>query len=166
MMPYRYQYCGMDAAATEDRTPLSDLVAEEIRVMMIRRRTTGRKLARTLGVSPSWLSYRLTGVQEIGLNDLDRIAAALGVSIRDLLPVASSERPNTTTPQYGNLTESMRIPAQRQPHPNDGGSHRPFGGGNTRTRPLVDINRLVEPNRKVDVSPDRMIPFDPSPPNV
>lgn len=64
----------------------SDLVAEEIRSLMGRQRMTGRALAEALGVSPSWVSYRLTGVTDIDVNDLQRIADALGVEAGDLLP--------------------------------------------------------------------------------
>jgi transcriptional regulator with XRE-family HTH domain len=65
---------------------MSGRVAEEIRALLGRRRMTGRELARRLGVSPSWVSYRLTGTQPIDLNDLDAIAEVLKVSIVDLLP--------------------------------------------------------------------------------
>jgi transcriptional regulator with XRE-family HTH domain len=61
-------------------------VAEEIRAMMARRRMTGAGLARTLGVSEAWVSYRLSGKQAIDLNDLERIADVLGVAPQDLLP--------------------------------------------------------------------------------
>jgi transcriptional regulator with XRE-family HTH domain len=54
--------------------------------MMARRRITGARLARELGVSPAWISYRLTGVQPIDLNDLAAIAGVLKVSIIDLIP--------------------------------------------------------------------------------
>lgn len=57
--------------------------------MLTRRRVSGRKLAEQLGVSPSWISYRLTGAQPIDLNDLERIAAALNVEVVDLLPRAT-----------------------------------------------------------------------------
>lgn len=65
---------------------LSNRVSEEIRAMMARRRMSGRELARRLGVSPAWVSYRLTNSQPIDLNDLQRVAAALEVEIEDLLP--------------------------------------------------------------------------------
>jgi len=53
---------------------------------MTRRRISGRQLAKELNVSPSWVSYRLSGAQPIDLNDLERIAKALGVSVQSLLP--------------------------------------------------------------------------------
>lgn len=74
------------------RADLSDRVAEEIRSWMGRRRISGAALARALGVSPAWVSYRLSGVQEIGLNDLQRIAAVLDVEAVDLMPRSSEGR--------------------------------------------------------------------------
>jgi transcriptional regulator with XRE-family HTH domain len=61
-------------------------VAEEIRAMMARRRVSGAALAAELGVSPAWVSYRLSGKQAIDLNDLERIAAVLQAEVSDLLP--------------------------------------------------------------------------------
>lgn len=68
------------------RATLSELVAEEIRALLARRRMSGRALATQLGVSPSWVSYRLTGTQPIDLNDLQRIAAALDIDAIALMP--------------------------------------------------------------------------------
>jgi DNA-binding Xre family transcriptional regulator len=75
----------MTVTGVDERT-LSDKVAEEIRAMMARKRVNGTELARRLGVSKMWVSDRLRGNQEIGLNDLDRIAAVLGVTVADLMP--------------------------------------------------------------------------------
>jgi len=83
--------------ATRTDYSLSDSVAEEIRAMLARRRISGRKLAEQLGVSSAWVSYRLTGSQEIGLNALQRIAEVLDVAVTDLLP---TQRSGSTTPRY------------------------------------------------------------------
>jgi transcriptional regulator with XRE-family HTH domain len=72
--------------ANERTATLSALVAEEIRALMARRRMSGRQLAGQLGVSPSWVSYRLTGTQPIDVNDLALIAKALEVGVHELLP--------------------------------------------------------------------------------
>jgi len=72
--------------ASERAATLSQMIAEEIRALMARRRMSGRQLAGKLGVSPSWVSYRLTGAQPIDVNDLSGIAKALGVGVHDLLP--------------------------------------------------------------------------------
>lgn len=76
----------MSIDVTESGTPLTERVAEEIRGWMGRRRLSQAALARQLGVSKMWVSYRLSGTQPIDLNDLDRIARALGVAVADLLP--------------------------------------------------------------------------------
>jgi transcriptional regulator with XRE-family HTH domain len=75
-----------------NRTPrklkgsLSDAVAEEIRVLLTRRLMTQRELADQLGMSLQALNYRLTGTQELGLNEVAAIAKALGVDPLDLMP--------------------------------------------------------------------------------
>lgn len=71
---------------------LSERVAEEIRVVMLRRRITGAQLAARLNVSPAWVSYRLSGKQAIDLNDLEAIARILAVSVQSLLPNDPAER--------------------------------------------------------------------------
>lgn len=83
------------------------LVAEEIRALMGRRRMTGRELARRLHVSPSWVSYRLTGSQPIDVNDLMLIARELGVTMATLLPREQRE----PTPTYG----QPGVPPRLQP---------------------------------------------------
>jgi len=86
--------------ANERAATLSQMIAEEIRALMARRRMSGRQLAGQLGVSPSWVSYRLTGAQPIDVNDLSGIAKALGVGVHDLLPppekAAEAAGPSTT----------------------------------------------------------------------
>jgi transcriptional regulator with XRE-family HTH domain len=84
---------------------LTERVAEEIRVLMLRRGVQGGELARTLGVSAAWVSYRLTGKQPIDLNDLERIANVLEVQPLDLLRAAV---------EGITLREPSRPP--RQPH--------------------------------------------------
>lgn len=97
--------------AQERTATLSDLVAEEIRALLARRRMSGRQLANALGVSPSWVSYRLTGTQPIDLNDLERIATVLNVPAERLMPQAgrSVVRPG------GGLTQT--IVSANLPHP-------------------------------------------------
>jgi transcriptional regulator with XRE-family HTH domain len=65
---------------------LSDRAAEEIRAALARRRISGSELARRIGVSHTWVTNRLAGHREIGLNDLQRIADALDAQVTDLLP--------------------------------------------------------------------------------
>lgn len=85
----------------------SDLVANEIRALLAGRRLTHQWLAEALGVSKSWVSYRLTGKQAIDINDMHRVADALGVDVLRLFPspdAASSaafptQQPTTTDPR-------------------------------------------------------------------
>jgi transcriptional regulator with XRE-family HTH domain len=88
---------------SDSRSTLSDKTAEELRALLARRRLSGRDLARRLDVSPSWVSYRLTGTTEIGLNDLERIADALDVEVAELLPLADQ-------PAEQVLTRRRRLP--------------------------------------------------------
>lgn len=107
----------MDNNATATAT-LSAQVAEEVRALMARRRVSGRRLAELLDVSPSWVSYRMTGVTPIGLDDLQRIAEVLGVDVVDLLPprgsregrtvVVSGSRAGQTTVSYPPVTVQPR----------------------------------------------------------
>lgn len=86
----------MGTDLTQDmRLSLSAQVAEEIRVVMTRRRVKQSDLARTLGKSEQWVSVRLRGVQPIDLNDLQLIAAALDVEVAELLPRPTEGRLTT-----------------------------------------------------------------------
>lgn len=106
-----------------DNQALSARVAEEIRVLLTRRRMSGRKLAEALGVSQSAMSARLTGVTPIDLNDLEKIAAILNVEVLDLLPrgvegrtvVVSGEPRRSTT--VANHTRPKRPPLTGHPKP-------------------------------------------------
>lgn len=104
---------------------LTQLVADEIRVAMTRQRVSGRDLAKKLNVSPSWVSYRLSGRQPIDLNDLFRISKALGVSLHQLLPspevVAGASDPSATV-AYLSLTSRF---AETNVRPRD---TRPISG--------------------------------------
>lgn len=111
----------MDTDVQRTEMDMTGRVAEEIRALLARRRMSGRELARHLGVSPSWVSYRLTGTQPIDLNDLDTIARVLQVEIVDLLPrdrrtptltFAIDSPPTVTgvTPHPRNRVVSARLP--------------------------------------------------------
>lgn len=123
--------------ANERTATLSALVAEEVRALMARRRMSGRQLAAQLGVSPSWVSYRLTGTQPIDVNDLHLIATALGVGVHELLPppdVAAQAVAPEAIPRYSQEAEQA---ATHTPRPRDNrppghpGSATPTPGGRT-----------------------------------
>lgn len=109
-------------AVNEPRTQtrLADLVAEELRALLARRRISGRQLARELGESPSWVNFRLTGHTAIGLNDLQRIAEVLQVTPTDLLPSKPSDGHGRVTAAYrprSPRTPVALITGHGQPHP-------------------------------------------------
>jgi transcriptional regulator with XRE-family HTH domain len=84
----------MSIDVTRARTnSLAEQVAEEIRVLLARRRIKQSHLARELGVNDQWVSVRLRGVTPLDLLDLERIAAVLGVPVTELLPRSAAETP-------------------------------------------------------------------------
>lgn len=72
--------------ATRTAPSLSEAVAKEIRVLLVRRDMKQTELAARLGVTDMWLSRRLRGNLALDLNDLDRIATIFNVQVTDLLP--------------------------------------------------------------------------------
>lgn len=134
------------------RADLSDRVAEEIRSWMGRRRISGAALARALGVSPAWVSYRLTGTQPIDLNDLQRIAAVLSVEAADLLPRSTEGRVLKTV---GQQTEEQGAPIKfsqstptKRPRLTGQGPHdhtSPSLVRTARTRPALTHNAPTRP---------------------
>lgn len=70
---------------------LSGRVATEIRRRLGELSQSQASLAAEMGRAPMWVSDRLSGKTEITLNDLERFADALGVTIADLLPRGERE---------------------------------------------------------------------------
>lgn len=68
------------------KTQLRHGVAEEVRVLLARRRLSAAKLAQQLGWSQPYMARRMAGTQPFDVDDLEAIADALGVGIVDLLP--------------------------------------------------------------------------------
>lgn len=121
---------------------LTDLVAEEVRAIMGRRRKTGAALARQLGVSQMWVSDRLRGVQPFDLGDLERIAGVLEVEVADLLPRSVRQ----------SMHDNHRYPS-RADRPSD---NRPAGGPRTGEAPRVGHRRsrhLIHPSA-VPIEPE------------
>ncbi|HEY3435956.1 MAG TPA: helix-turn-helix transcriptional regulator [Solirubrobacterales bacterium] len=65
--------------------PLTELVAEQVRAEMARRRISGTQLGAKIGKPPRYISRRLTGVVAFDTEDLAAISEALGVDVRDLM---------------------------------------------------------------------------------
>lgn len=102
-------------------------VAAEIRAQIARKGLSGRQLAFRLGKSQPWMSRRLTGDVAFDVNELDQIAAVLGVSARDFFPE------NDEGPRHGggglNLSDSeMRfVMALRASLPGLDSNQEPIG---------------------------------------
>ncbi|MEV4271978.1 helix-turn-helix domain-containing protein [Micromonospora aurantiaca (nom. illeg.)] len=78
---------------TGTRERLRHQVAEEIRAQLGRKQMSGAKLARAIDQSEMYVSRRLRGETAFDLDDLERIADVLGVTVTDLMPSAKV-RPN------------------------------------------------------------------------
>lgn len=127
---------------TPERTAtLTSLVAAEIRAWMGRLDVRQSELARRMGETDQWMSMRLKGRTPIDLNELQRIAQALGLSVLDLLPAQASRGAGdagdrgTQTIVPDHLDRSADRSRVTTPRPNVR-THRhlvaagsPFGGG-------------------------------------
>lgn len=87
-----------EVPAPSGGTDLSGRVAAEVRAWMGRRRINGPKIAAQLGTSTTYLYRRLNGETAFDINDLERIAAILDVSVISLLP--AQERAEGITLKY------------------------------------------------------------------
>lgn len=65
---------------------LAEHAAAHLRAEMARREITSQRLADQLGVSDMWVSRRMRGKTQITMEDLERLAEALGISVASFLP--------------------------------------------------------------------------------
>lgn len=115
---------------------LSEKVADAIRARLASRRrrglapSSGKELAASTGMSQSGMSARLTGATPIDLNDLEKIARALGVEVSELLPQPAlrDERPsgqrgaqsNRGSEQHRPNVHPVTASSRSVPRPRDG----------------------------------------------
>lgn len=123
--------------AHERTATLSQLVGKQIKLKLFLAEMSGRDLAGKLGVSPSWVSYRLSGKQEIGLDDLFAIAKALDLDVSELMTpeiVARAAEGSRTTHGYSTVTDPLPVQIDR-PRDNrpSGRPHAGAGAGIGRT---------------------------------
>lgn len=131
----------------ERAATLTSLVAAEIRAWMGRLDVRQSELARRMGENDQWMSMRLKGRTPIDLNELQRIATALGLSVLDLMPppeVAAAARAvtNERLPHVGR-TATLRS-AKRRGDGTIGHNHSPIGYGrrdSTRPESPIAANR-------------------------
>jgi len=100
---------------TKPQSRLRHGVAEEVRVLLARRRLSATKLAKQLGWTQQYLSRRMVGEQPFDLDDLEQIAAALDVGIVDLLPRDRRQQVTGWYPSTPGLTVSGTVPHPRHP---------------------------------------------------
>lgn len=111
-----------------NETTLSARVADEVRAMLGRRSVNKSELARRLGVSHTWVTNRLAGHLEIGLDELERIAQALDVEILDLLPkpaLADERGARRNNERYSTLPRTAQL-AITHPTPTHPPNDRPI----------------------------------------
>lgn len=63
----------------------NDRVASEVRAEMARQRKSQRWVAEQMGVSQVYLSRRLSGRVDLGITDVERIAAVLAIPFDRLM---------------------------------------------------------------------------------
>lgn len=129
----------MTTTPTDRARTFSDQVADEIRAAYGRKRWSQARLAREMGVSPAWLNYRLTGTQEIGVNDLQRIAEVLGVRVMDLLPASARRGGAVSLNDHSDITPVRRIghtPAHPFAQRADASTGPPSAVAANRRRPM------------------------------
>lgn len=76
----------MSEQTTPPRGRLREHVAEEIRVLLARRKMSGAELARRTGIKQSTMSRRMTAETAFDMDDLEAIANVLDIQIGDLFP--------------------------------------------------------------------------------
>jgi transcriptional regulator with XRE-family HTH domain len=74
----------MSEQTTSPRGRLREHVAEEIRVLLARRKMSGAELARRTGIKQSTMSRRMTGETAFDMDDIEAIAAVLQIDVGDL----------------------------------------------------------------------------------
>ena len=114
---------------------LSTRVAEEVRAMLARRGMNKSELARRLDVSHTWVTNRLAGHQDISLNDLEKFAEVLEVTVADLLPRGAR---TVTNGSLGSLADTPV-----QPHPVDVRSGVGHGGKRRTGRTGRSLQRAI-----------------------
>lgn len=123
-------------SSSRSATSLSTFAAEEIRVLLVRRKMKQIELATRLGQNEMWISRRLRGVQPITLDELAQIAEVLGVYPADLLPRSSEGRLITTAaPRSGTGSGTNDRSSRLSDWPRTGGHTSRTPRPSSTTRP-------------------------------
>lgn len=88
-----------------DSGHLNDVVAEEVRALMARRRMSQDTVAKALGISQSQLSKRLLGKVVFDLGEVQKLADFFAVDVAELVTGTTHRRPPTGGPDGGNVAD-------------------------------------------------------------
>lgn len=112
---------------------LRALVAEEVRALLARKRISATALAKSMGVSQTYVWRRLSGETAFDLDDLEKISKILECRVVDLLP---------RQPKGGGEVTARKPPVSVRPTDN-----RPNGrpGGPEVRRPQRVLSPLPAP---------------------
>jgi len=124
----------MSDISTESVTPIREHVAEELRALLARRRMSATELARRIGATQPYLWRRMSGEISFDIDDLQKIAAVLGVGVSDLLPKTNTLR-KTATPLGERVVATVGEDRKARTRP-----HRP-GRPVRQTRPVDQMTR-------------------------
>ena len=80
---------------------MQERITEEIRVALARRKMSASELARRAGWGQGYIARRMDGRAPLSVDDLDRIAEVLDMSINDLIPERTHGR---TTERVGSIS--------------------------------------------------------------
>lgn len=134
-----------NAVMSEQTSPphrgrLRERAAEELRVVLARKRMSGSELARRTGMKQPYLSRRMTGEIAFDLDDLEVIASALGIKVQDLIAGPGSSP--GSKPMTAKVTQAVRRMASRPKVPVSTSNDQP-----TTRRPVrVGKGALLPPS--------------------
>lgn len=93
-----------------DNTALTERLADNLRVALMRRSISGRELARRLGVSHTWVNVRATGAVSPTLDDVSAMADALDMSPAELLGFGQPVLVNPEAQDVDEVLSEKRLP--------------------------------------------------------
>lgn len=145
----------MSEMAMAVRGKLRERAAEEIRVLLARRRISAAELARRTGMKQSTMARRMTGETAFDLDDLEAIAAVLGVDVTELLPgpTGGSHRQN-----WCSVPKTKRSGGTRRPS----GDNRPKGRPVAKPTPPASTERISARRPRRLTSVNRPMPAHPA----
>lgn len=123
------------------RGHLRQAVAEEIRVILARKRMSAAELARRTGIKTSTMGRRLTGETAFDLDDLEVIAREFGVTVADLFKGSGEQTTGA----------KIRLAEKPIPHPVDPrrrSNGRPTREPKSEPQPNVGTPPAPSPNNR------------------